>query len=46
MQKTLTTLAAALLSITALTGCVPVAVGAVGAVAADQIAEERGSDLF
>ncbi len=27
-------------------GCVPVAIGAAGAVAADTIAEDRGSDLF
>ncbi len=41
------TLAAALLAcVTALSGCVPVAVGAVGAVAADSIAEDRGGDLF
>jgi len=30
----------------ALMGCVPVAIGAAGAVAADTIAEDRGSDLF
>lgn len=27
-------------------GCVPVAIGAGGAIAADTIAEDRGSDLF
>ena len=27
-------------------GCVPVAVGAGGAIAADTIAEDRGRDLF
>lgn len=27
-------------------GCVPVAIGAAGAVAADTIAEDRGTDLF
>ncbi|MBT8460317.1 MAG: hypothetical protein HKP37_12230 [Boseongicola sp.] len=39
-------LAVALVAITALSGCVPVAVGAVGAVAADSIAESNGNDLF
>lgn len=29
-----------------LSGCVPVAIGAAGAVAADTVAEDRGSDLF
>ena len=29
-----------------LSGCVPVAVGAVGAVAVDSVAEDRGQDLF
>lgn len=33
-------------SVVATSGCVPVAVGAAGAVAADTIAEDRGSDLF
>ncbi len=40
-------LAAALaFAVIALSGCVPVAVGAVGAVAADSIAEDNGKDLF
>lgn len=40
-------LAAALLfSALATSGCVPVAIGAAGAVAADTIAEDRGGDLF
>lgn len=30
----------------ALSGCVPVAIGAGGAIAADTIAEDRGDDLF
>ncbi|MEO1537221.1 MAG: hypothetical protein AAFR73_05775 [Pseudomonadota bacterium] len=30
----------------ATSGCVPVIVGAGGAIAADTIAEDRGSDLF
>ena len=29
-----------------LSGCVPVAIGAGGAIAADTIAEDRGNDLF
>lgn len=29
-----------------LSGCVPLVVGAGGAIAADTIAEDRGSDLF
>lgn len=29
-----------------LSGCVPVAIGATGAIAADTIAEDRGKDLF
>ena len=40
-------LAAALfLSAFATSGCVPVAIGAAGAVAADTIAEDNGRDLF
>lgn len=34
------------LSAMTLSGCVPVAVGAAGAIAADTIAEDRGHDLF
>ena len=30
----------------ATSGCVPVAIGAGGAIAADTIAEDRGGDLF
>lgn len=30
----------------AVSGCVPVAVGAAGAVAVDAISEDRGRDLF
>ena len=36
----------AALSFVSLSGCVPVAIGATGAIAADAIAEDRGSDLF
>lgn len=35
-----------LASVPALSGCVPVAVGAGGAVAADTIAEDNGGNLF
>ena len=35
-----------LLSSNILAGCVPVAIGAGGAIAADTIAEDRGRDLF
>ena len=34
------------LSAMSLSGCVPVAIGAGGAIAADTIAEDRGQDLF
>ncbi|NNJ67876.1 MAG: hypothetical protein HKP54_07530 [Boseongicola sp.] len=46
MPKTLTRVATLLVAITALSGCVPVAVGAVGAVAIDSASEDRGRDLF
>ena len=36
----------AMLSVMATAGCVPVAIGAGGAIAADTIAEDRGGDLF
>ena len=42
----LTLIIAALLSVMATAGCVPVAIGAGGAIAADTIAEDRGNDLF
>ena len=34
------------LSVMATSGCVPVAIGAGGAIAADTLAEDRGRDLF
>ena len=34
------------LAVPAISGCVPVAIGAGGAIAADTIAEDRGRDLF
>ncbi|MBT8413954.1 MAG: hypothetical protein KJO30_06430 [Boseongicola sp.] len=46
MPKTLTRAAIMLAAIAALSGCVPVAVGAVGAVAIDSASEDRGRDLF
>ena len=36
----------AALSIVSMSGCVPVAIGAAGAIAADTIVEDRGGDLF
>lgn len=35
-----------LAAVLATSGCVPVAVGAGGAIAADTVAEERGGNLF
>lgn len=35
-----------MLSALATTGCVPVAIGAGGAIVADTIAEDNGGDLF
>ena len=35
-----------LASVVVTSGCVPVAVGAAGAIAADTISEDRGRDLF
>ena len=39
-------IALALVAVVGLSGCVPVVVGAGGAVAADTIAEDRGGNLF
>lgn len=39
-------LLAVILAAPTLMGCVPVAIGAAGAVAADTISEDRGRDLF
>lgn len=36
----------AVLALFASTGCVPVAIGAAGAVVADTVAEDNGGDLF
>ncbi|SMX24634.1 hypothetical protein [Boseongicola aestuarii] len=46
MSKTLARLAVLIAALTALSGCVPVAIGAVGAVAIDSASEDRGRDLF
>lgn len=42
----LAVIATLLIGSNVLAGCVPVAIGAAGAVAADTIAEDRGKDLF
>lgn len=42
----LAVIATLLIGSNVLSGCVPVAIGAAGAVAADTIAEDRGKDLF
>lgn len=42
----LAVITALLLSSSVLSGCVPLAIGAGGAIAADTIAEDRGKDLF
>ena len=39
-------IALALVAMIGLAGCVPVVVGAGGAIAADTIAEDRGGNLF
>ncbi len=46
MRARLAFIVAVLGGFMALSGCVPVAIGAGGAIAADTIAEDRGSDLF
>ncbi len=46
MSKKLAFALTAIMAATSLSGCVPVAIGAVGAVAADSIAEDHGNDLF
>lgn len=46
MLKKLTLIAVVVTGAFATTGCVPVAVGAAGAIAADTISEDRGRDLF
>ena len=46
MRAKLFLIVALTLAVPALSGCVPVAIGAGGAIAADTIAEDRGHDLF
>ena len=46
MARRIAVILVAALSIASLSGCVPVAIGAGGAIAADTIAEDRGGDLF
>ena len=46
MQHRLPLILMLILGAPALMGCVPVAIGAAGAVAADTIAEDRGNDLI
>lgn len=46
MRQRLALIAGLALSAISLSGCVPVAIGAGGAIAADTIAEDRGNDLF
>ena len=42
----LAVIATLLISSSVLSGCVPLAIGAGGAIAADTIAEDNGNDLF
>ena len=46
MARRIALILVATLSIASLSGCVPVAIGAGGVIAADAIAEDRGGDLF
>ena len=46
MLKNMTLIAVVMTGALASSGCVPVAIGAAGAVAADTISEDRGRDLF
>ena len=46
MAKKITIMAGLLAMATAMSGCVPLALGAGGAVAADEVAENRGDNLF
>lgn len=46
MQRTAILVLGLTLATMTLSGCVPVVIGAGGAIAADTIAEDRGSDLF
>lgn len=46
MKAKLIMIAAMLVSTAALSGCVPAAIGAGGAIAADSVAEDQGGNLF
>ncbi|QMU57920.1 MAG: hypothetical protein GKR98_06740 [Boseongicola sp.] len=46
MSSKFALIAVMVFGVSAISGCVPVAVGAVGAVAVDSAAESRGTDLF
>ena len=46
MLKKLTLIAVVMSGALATSACVPVAIGAAGAIAADTISEDRGKDLF
>lgn len=46
MQNRLVLILGLVLGAISVSGCVPVAAGAAGAIAADTIAEDRGQDLF
>lgn len=46
MQKRLVLALGLALAAMSISGCVPVVIGAGGAIAADTIAEDRGKDLF
>ena len=46
MAKKIMMVAGLLAMATAMSGCVPLALGAGGAVAADEVAENRGDNLF
>jgi hypothetical protein len=46
MMKRVAIAVGSVVGVLVLAGCVPVAVGAVGAVAVDSASEDRGKDLF
>lgn len=46
MHRRIALALACLIAANSLSGCVPVAIGAGGAIAADTISEDRGKDLF
>jgi len=46
MRARLIVIIGLIFSVSALSGCVPLVIGAGGAIAADTISEDRGKDLF